>query len=300
MTLGSNKNSSSLKLHSPAKVNLFLAVHGKRADERHELTSLMAALDFGDCLTVRRREGEDRLYCDNGMAPKGLDNLVLLASRAFREKTGTDTSFSFELKKRIPVGAGLGGGSGNAATALCGMNALLDNPLDHEELAALAAGIGSDCPFFLDARPSVVRGRGEVLEPLHADAANRLRGMRLALFQPPFSIDTGRAYRRLAAEAPETYQDSDWAEERLRWFTTGGSIEELLFNAFERPIGWKYLALPALLGNLRTKGQRCLMSGSGSCCFALLNDGGASSEELRKIVKEAWGDAAFFVESLIL
>ena len=144
----SNTNVRAVTIHSPAKVNLMLSVHGRRPDSFHELTSLMVALKFGDTLTVRARaSNEDVLRCSDTTVPLGPENLVLKAASAFRARLERAGYFEFHLEKRIPVGAGLGGGSGNAVAALLAINQLLANPLDKEALRELAADLGSDCPF---------------------------------------------------------------------------------------------------------------------------------------------------------
>ena len=97
-----------ITIHSPAKVNLMLSVHGRRPDGFHELTSLMVALKFGDALTVRiRNANEDVLRCSDPAVPSGAENLVLRAASAFRECLGQSVYFEFHLEKRIPMGAGV-------------------------------------------------------------------------------------------------------------------------------------------------------------------------------------------------
>jgi 4-diphosphocytidyl-2-C-methyl-D-erythritol kinase len=299
VTVPLNNVSDVLTLASPAKVNLMLSVHGRREDGFHALTSLVVALDFGDVLTIRMGGSADVLRCSDPAVPLGAENLILKAAAAFRGRLGRDCHFEFDLDKRIPMGAGLGGGSSNAAVALRGMNALLRAPFNDEELCALAAEIGSDCPFFIAAKASLMRGRGEVIEPLDAAQAERLRGARLVLFRPEYGIETGWAYGRLAAGAPASYESERAALARLQRFDDSGCFGELLFNSFEAPVGGKYLSIATLLEQLRTAGVDCLMSGSGSCCFALLPVGGVSVEQVGQIVREAWGERVFWVETSI-
>ena len=100
----------SVKLESPAKINLMLSVHGQRDDGFHALTSVVAPLVFGDTLIVSLNEaGVDRLNCSDSAVPTGLANLIVKAAVAFREELGENIYFDFVLNKRIPMGAGLGG-----------------------------------------------------------------------------------------------------------------------------------------------------------------------------------------------
>jgi 4-diphosphocytidyl-2-C-methyl-D-erythritol kinase len=284
-----------------------LSVHGRRADGFHALTSLVVALDFGDRLSVKLSRSGDVLRCSDPAVPLGPDNLILKASAAFRAhlvgsgqaQLGQDCTFEFDLDKQIPMGAGLGGGSGNAAVALRGMNQLLGTPLADTVLFEIAAGLGSDCPFFIEARPALMRGRGEIIEPLNAAVVARLKGARLVLFRPCFGVDTAGAYGRLVNGAPESYETEPDALARVERFCAGGALSELLFNSFEGPVGGKYLAISVLLQHLRAAGVDCLMSGSGSCCFALLDGSGPSAEQIGQMVRNAWGDTVFWVETSI-
>ncbi|MGJ8653158.1 MAG: 4-(cytidine 5'-diphospho)-2-C-methyl-D-erythritol kinase [Opitutaceae bacterium] len=292
--------SQSIELHSPAKVNLMLSVHGPQADGFHALTSVVVALEFGDLLTTQLAKGEqDLLRCTDPAVPLGSENLVMKAAVLFREKVGGTVYFEFDLDKRIPMGAGLGGGSSNASVALRAMNTLLGEPLSISELLELAAQLGSDCPFFIEARPSIMRGRGEILEPLDADCVASLLGQKLVLFRPDFGVETAWAYGQLRANAPSSYEAEPLAESRLNTFQQTKQLADLLFNSFQPIVGRKYIALECLLEDLTTAGVPCLMSGSGSCCFALLDDSRGAATEIYEICQNAWGQQVFWVETSI-
>ena len=292
--------SRAISIHSPAKVNLMLSVHGRRPDGFHELTSLMVALKFGDTLTVSISDsGRDTLLCSNPEVPVSSENLVLKAAKAFRARLDCADHFEFKLEKRIPVGAGFGGGSGNAVAALAGMNQLLGDPLEKETLYELAADLGSDCSFFVEAKPACIYGRGERIEPLSAGSCKRLRGMPVALFKPNFGINTAWAYECLAANAPGSYQPAPVDKARLEKSIKSGALDAILNNSFEAPIGKKYIALPTLLGQLRAAGVICMMSGSGSGCFALPENGNVGLEKIKEMVMDEWGKAVFWVETSI-
>ncbi|KRP37574.1 MAG: hypothetical protein ABS34_02080 [Opitutaceae bacterium BACL24 MAG-120322-bin51] len=299
MPTQTNSSSGELTLPSPAKVNLMLSVHGRRADRLHRLTSLVVALEFGDTLTIRAGGSTDVLRCSDPAVPLGPENLVLKAAAAFRSRLGRAAHFEFDLYKRIPMGAGLGGGSGNAAVALRGMNQLSGEPFTNQVLCELAAQLGSDCTFFIEGQPAWMRGRGEVIEPLAAEVAERLRGTRLVLFRPNFGVETAAAYGSLAAGAPDSYEPESVAVARLERFIESGALGDVLFNSFEGPVGSKYLAISTLLAQLRAAGVECLMSGSGSCCFALLEKNCADVGQIEEIVRDAWGEAVFWVETSI-
>ena len=275
-------------------------MHGRRNDGFHDLTSVVVALAFGDTLEICLNEGEDSLHCSDELLQLGPENLILRAAAAFRRVTGFDQSFGFRLEKHIPVGAGLGGGSSNASVALKGMNALCGEPLSSDELGKLSAEIGSDCPFFIEQKPALMTGRGERIDVLPAELIELLAGQQLLLFKPDFAVETKWAYSQLIDAAPLYYEAESAAQARLRAFGSEQLGSELLFNSFQAAIGQKFIAISALLGDLRDAGVPCLMSGSGSCCFALLRDSKLDPAEIERRVRSAWGGSVFFIETSIL
>ena len=293
---------SATAIFAPAKLNLFLAITGRRADGFHELVSVAAPVEFGDMLSVEATgEGSDfALTCDDATVPADETNLVLRAARAFRAASEWTGGARFSLEKRIPVGAGLGGGSSDAVAALRALNALAGEPLDAAALAAVAAQVGSDCPLFLHDAPVVMRGRGERIEPLAA-GATRLRRRRVLIFKPGFGVPTPWAYARLAAEAPASYLPATEAEARLaEWSARRGAVaEDLLYNNMERAAFSKFIALPTLLAQLKAEfGLAARMSGSGSACFALLADDSPVAA-IKTSIRRAWGEGVFVIETRI-
>lgn len=282
----------------PAKLNLFLAITERRADGFHNLVSVVVTLDWGDTLTVRPTPGGAEklaLTCDDPAVPVDGSNLVLKAARAFAAATGWIGPVDFALTKRIPMGAGLGGGSSDGAGALRALNELAGRPLTSEALRTLAAGLGSDCPLFLDGGPLVMRGRGERLESWAA-LAPRFAGRRVLVFKPSFGVATPWAYARLAAGAPASYLPPAEAEARLAaWVESGAPLEALLFNNMEPPVFAKYPALPVLAAQLQADfGLAVRMSGSGSACYALLADD-APVDAITAAIRRAWGGSAVVV-----
>ena len=285
---------------APAKLNLFLAVTGRRADGFHDLVSLVTLLDFGDELRVEPA-GTFSLECDTSAVPVDESNLVLKAARAFAGASGWKGGARFSLKKRIPMGAGLGGGSSDAVAALRALNRIAGNPLGPVALAEVAARVGSDCPLFCHDSSVVIRGRGELVERLPPETAGRLRGRRVLIFKPGFGIATPWAYGQLAHEAPAGYMAAGEAEARLaQWRREEAApLQSLLFNSLERPAFAKFAALPVLLEQLGGQfGLYARMSGSGSACFALL-PANADVPAIVEAVRAAWGRSAFVKEARI-
>jgi 4-diphosphocytidyl-2-C-methyl-D-erythritol kinase len=142
-----------------AKLNLALVVGPQRPDGKHDVVTVLQRIDLVDRIELRR---SNRLTVSGFPA----DTLVHGALQALAQEAGVEPAWHIRIRKRIPVAAGLGGGSSDAATALRLANAELDHPLRPERLAALAASLGSDVPFFLTVGPQLAEGDGTTLRPV--------------------------------------------------------------------------------------------------------------------------------------
>jgi 4-diphosphocytidyl-2-C-methyl-D-erythritol kinase len=160
----------------------------RRADGFHEIRSRFAAIDLADALEAEEA-GDLSLACEGAAVAADRSNLVVRAALALAEKLGRPPGARLVLVKRIPVGAGLGGGSSDAALALRLLARLWEWKAPSGALAELAAGLGSDVPFFLSGGEADVSGRGERIAP-RGDA----RSVPLLLLVPPFPIGTADAY----------------------------------------------------------------------------------------------------------
>ncbi|MDB6113710.1 MAG: ispE [Lacunisphaera sp.] len=292
---------------SPAKINLFLAITGRRPDGFHDLVSVVTPLDFGDELVAEGRSqkkggGGNRfsLTCNWPEVPVDGSNLVIKAAEAFAAATGWQGGVAFKLTKRIPVGAGLGGGSSNAVAALRALNRISGGLLSEAKMAEVAASLGSDCALFLKNGPVVMRGRGERVEPLPEAAAARLRGRRVLLFKPSFAISTPWAYARMAARGTDYVSGAEADGKLAAWQRSAAPAEELLGNNLEGAAFEKFIALPVLLAKLRADfGVNPRMSGSGSACFALLHDDFVTAPMIARI-RDCWGLSVFVQEARLV
>ena len=147
-----------------AKLNLVLHVGARRVDGLHPVCSLVASIDLADEVIAEPKEsGEDTVECEGVPG----DNLAARALAEFRSRAGKELPpLAITIRKRVPVAAGLGGGSADAAATLRIANELAGGPLGPEELAHIAAGLGSDVPSQLDPRHALVQGTGERIEPV--------------------------------------------------------------------------------------------------------------------------------------
>ncbi|MCK8152685.1 4-(cytidine 5'-diphospho)-2-C-methyl-D-erythritol kinase [Citrobacter amalonaticus] len=157
---------------SPAKLNLFLYITGRRADGYHTLQTLFQFLDYGDTLSLEpRRDGEIHLLTPvDGVAHE--DNLIIRAARllmktaAERSRLPAGSGADIRIEKRLPMGGGLGGGSSNAATVLVALNHLWQCGLSLDELAELGLTLGADVPVFVRGHAAFAEGVGEILTPV--------------------------------------------------------------------------------------------------------------------------------------
>ncbi|WP_020469902.1 4-(cytidine 5'-diphospho)-2-C-methyl-D-erythritol kinase [Zavarzinella formosa] len=264
--------SEPLRVFAPAKVNLFLEILGKRADGFHEIATLMLAVDLGDELTFESAEaGVLSLTTDKPELDTGPGNLVCRAAELLRNHTGCQAGAKIHLEKRIPWAAGLGGGSSDAAATFTGLNRLWELNLPVDELAGLAAKLGSDIPFFLNGPAGWATGRGEVIEPAPVGGI-----FDLVLVKPEQGLGTADVYRRL--RIPEHPVDGRAAREAL----AAGDAEELgrcLHNRLQEPAFELAPVVADWHRRLRGYGTAgTLMSGSGSCLFVLCRNAGEARQ----------------------
>lgn len=282
-----------IAISSPAKINLSLAVTGLRADGFHSLTSLVAPLAFGDRVSLKVETGENGISLESSdpQLPVDEQNIAWRAADRFLRYFRVEARVDIRIEKNIPIGAGLGGGSSNAASVLKGLAALLDIQ-DASGLESLAGELGSDCPLFLKPEPLIMRGRGEEIERLDEETRRSLVDQSVVLFKPSFGISTAWAYQSLAGSG--AYADLVETETELEaWKEGSRPLGNLLMNSFDPVVGKKYPSIPLMLKLIREKtGSPCLMSGSGSCCFALCNPYTAAL--VKELVAKCWGERAFF------
>ena len=158
----------SVRVRVPAKINLHLHVGPPRADGYHELTTVYQAIGLYDELSARRGDTLVLTMEGEGAGEVSLDedNLVIRAARALAESTGRDPHARLHLRKHIPVAGGLAGGSADAAAALVACDQLWGTGLSRDELAGIAATLGSDIPFLVLGGTALGTGRGELVSPI--------------------------------------------------------------------------------------------------------------------------------------
>jgi 4-diphosphocytidyl-2-C-methyl-D-erythritol kinase len=273
---------------SPCKVNLLLNVLGRRSDGFHDLETVMQPVNLCDELTFERAGTGIELSCSDKALPVDGGNLVYRAAEKFFAAAGTSGGVKIHLEKKIPLAAGLGGGSGNAATTLLAINELFGKPLGPETLFEIAAGLGSDIPFFLQRQPALAVGRGEKIQPLENFPA--LASKAILLIHPGFGISTPWAYQNLA-RFPEALNGQ---KGRAQKFISLLQSDDLMtaaggfYNSLEAPAFEKFPVLLLYKEFLAANGAAALMSGSGSTTFAVCENL-AAAESISEKFKSKFG-----------
>ncbi len=273
-----------IAIRCSAKINLLLAVTGRRDDGYHDILTLFQPVSLFDEIRLSASASGIRLTGDDPSIDWDATNLCYRAASLILDASGCRDGVAIEVKKGIPHGAGLGGGSSDAAGVIFGIDALLGLGMTDREMAALALEAGSDVPFFLGPGPAVGRGRGEVLEP-----AAGLEDGWLLIVKPPLTISTVWAYDNIKymLTRPE-------GEDRLNCLLKG--LKDLpdkrveTYNSFENIAVKEYPEIGEILKILRN-GEAVLssLSGSGAACFALFD-----SEESAKRVERIFTDETYF------
>lgn len=285
--------SSRLQRQCPAKINLRLAVVGRREDGYHNLFSIVAPISLYDLLEVEwfPCDEPDSLHIPDSDLDAGASNLVSRALQAFRTAFPFPGHIKSTLRKHIPSGAGLGGGSSDAAGMLRLLQDMWGDPIKNPELKSIATTLGADVPFFLEATTALMRGIGDDLTPL-PKLHEKLRQANILIFKPSFGISTVWAYKALAQNA--VYQDATGEEAFLKnTLAQGCSLAGLPFNAFREVVDHRYPTLPVLLEKLESSfSVTPEMSGSGSACF-VVSEHALDEEKMKHLVKDAWGKNTF-------
>jgi 4-diphosphocytidyl-2-C-methyl-D-erythritol kinase len=280
-----------LTLRAPAKINLVLEVLGKRSDGYHEIKSIMQAVSLFDVISF---EKSDRLEIScNVSALQSADNLVVKAADALREKTGHDEGARIRLEKTIPLDSGLGGGSSNAAAALAGLNKLWSLGLSRNELAEIAADIGSDVPFFIYGGTCLAEGRGEKLTPL-PDPVEAY----YLLVRPEIQVQPGKTGRLYSLLGPGEFTEGRYADSAAEQIRRGHKINpHSLYNVFDKIALHTYHGMEDCWTRFSAMvGDDIHLAGSGPALFAIM--GGRPQAESLKVKLGSKGLKSYVITSL--
>lgn len=252
-----------MRVCAPAKINLDLRVLRRRPDGFHDVATILQSIALHDTLWVTERCGPLTVRCAASAGPADRDNLVWTAGAALWRalgRAGDPAGAGVLIRKWVPAAAGLGGASSDAASALRALRACWKASASPRLLEDVAAGVGSDVPFFLRGGTLRATGRGERLRRLPA-----LQPFWVVLAVPDFGVSTADAYRwwdldgrqDAAGDAPAA--PSGWRRHPGR-----------LRNDLEGPVVRRYPEIGAIAACLRQAGAlQAALTGSGSVVFGL-------------------------------
>lgn len=250
-----------------AKINIGLNIINKRNDGFHNLETLMVPIPLTDLITINPIKNDQSsnkvVFSSTGLTIDGSpnDNLILKAFRLLNVKYQLPAT-AIHLHKSIPFGAGLGGGSADAAFTLVMLNQLYQLNLTNTELEILAAELGSDCAFFIENKPAIATGRGEVLNAIDFN----LKGYHLAIVIPPTPISTKEAYSKVTPAKPKYTIAENWNSPIENW-------SNLFKNDFEPSVYSQKPEIKKIKDLLYDAGANyASLSGSGSASYGIFKN----------------------------
>ena len=281
---------NSLVVPSPAKINLFLKVVGKRSDGYHDIVTLLSRIGLFDTVVLTLGKASIHVECDHPKVPGDSSNLAHRAAASFFRALSIDHGVGVFIDKVIPVAAGLGGGSSNAAAVLTGLNECYGLPLTDGQLRQIALGLGADVPFFLFRKPAVARGIGGDLE-----SYENLSQQPVVLVCPRFEVPTGWVYKNLNLGLTNYGKDIKIPPLKTHF----SRAKPFLFNDLEQVTVKRFPEISLIKKGLRDLGAEiALMSGSGPSVFGLFSDVHLAAKAVEKMKDR--GDWDIFLVPLLL
>jgi len=242
-----------ITLPSPAKLNLFLHIVGRRPDGYHELQTLFQFLDYSDDITLSLTPEQPGIRLERSVpGVPDEDNLIIRAARALAEKApGALPGVSIAINKRLPMGGGLGGGSSNAATTLIGLNHLWKLGLELDELAETGLALGADVPVFVRGHAAFGEGVGEKLTPAFPPEDWFL------VLKPACNINTGKIFSEqgLTRDTPRIKMAPAFEGDASRCRNDCEDVVRRLYPEVNQSMDWLTKFGPARL------------TGTGACIF---------------------------------
>jgi 4-diphosphocytidyl-2-C-methyl-D-erythritol kinase len=263
---------------SPAKVNLFLKVVGKRPDGYHNIVSIVDIISLNDVLRIEETS-EDLVTVDDEkhLLPSGPANTIYRAAMLLKETYHVRRGARLFIEKNIPIGAGLGGPSSNAAAALKALVKIWNVPAGTREIFELGSRIGADVPLFLYGKSCVMTGIGEEITPLE------LPRIWYVIVYPGIVLHTKDVYDGLRISLTLAQNDIT-----LSWkLDTLFDVVRTLQNDLERVAFSMCPEIKTAKERLREAGAiGSLMSGSGSSVFGVFEneaDARVASQKVRDL-----------------
>lgn len=244
------------------KINLGLNITKKRADGFHDLETVFYPLPILDVLEIISAEDGLTEFFNTGI-PTGEHehNLCLKAYHLVKKDYPQVPAIKMHLHKMIPMGAGLGGGSADASYTLRLLDKKYNLGIPEQKLFEYALSLGSDCPFFLLNKPSLAKGRGELLTPVQLS----LSGYKILIINPGIHINTKEIFREIVPSIPKKKISTIIHQPVETW-------KEELKNDFEKIVFAKHDEIKNIKDEMYQEGAiYASMTGTGSTVFGIFN-----------------------------
>lgn len=278
-----NKNiNKTFKFPSPAKLNLFLHVVGRRDDGYHALETLFQFLDHNDTIEISVTENADIALLTPINGVKYEDNLIIKAALLLQNKIQKESPHTkllgatIAINKVLPMGGGLGGGSSNAATTLVALNALWHANYSTEQLATLGLSLGADVPIFIHGFAAFAQGVGEQLTPVYPKECWYL------VTKPQVSISTASVFS--SADLPRNTAKLAYNDFSKHYYDNDLFNEELYHNDCQTMVIKHYDEVANLLAWL-VEYAPSRMTGTGACVFSRFSSQQQACELQAKLPK---------------
>ena len=266
-----------MNIHSPAKINLFLQITGRRPDGYHELATLMCCVNLYDTISLSFGGESTTVSCSHPDVSEDDTNLAVRAVKIFQKALKKNDGVEISIDKKIPVAAGLGGGSSNAASVLLGLNRYYEYPFSLDELMTMGLSIGADVPFFILKKPVIARGIGEKLKNYHG-----IKNSKVVLVFPGFGVSTAQVYKSLNLGLTKCKKKL----KKLLLNYQSFDPRYHLCNDLEPIVVSKYPVISAAKDALLDLGAiGALMSGSGPTVFGIFSDSDKAKEASLTLLK---------------
>lgn len=252
-----------------AKINLSLDIKDKREDNYHDLETIMLPIELHDTIDIsyNRDSEDDFVVCDNFCVKVSKYNLVHKMLDEARKELKFKEHFNINIHKNIFIQAGLGGGSADAGAALRAIIKMLNLKVSNEQLMNIGIKIGSDVPWAIFNKPTLLKRKGDELEffehksPFYVILVKPKEGLSTQVVFNKFD-ENPEAYRGTIEKVKEAYLKDDLDE-----------LDKITFNVLQNPAISFLPEIEKVIDYLRIDGfKSVLMTGSGSCVFGLTKD----------------------------
>ncbi len=254
-------------VYAPCKVNLHLGIR-PTVDERgyHYAESVMAPVGLFDEVTI-----DDAPYFSVRYTPAlGIPpekSTVWKAATMLAEEFHADLNLSIDVKMSIPEAAGLGGSSADAGAVLRALAVRWGVDPQDSRVVGVARRVGADVAFFLSPRPSYFTGAGDLLAESFEDLA-----LPVVLVKPDGAGVSARAAYEEFDRDPSEPPSAEAMCAALR-AQDAAAVRGLLYNNLApaaKALQPGSADAEAWLA-AQPEVSRAMVSGSGSCVFALVD-----------------------------